>query len=724
MKREIRNISRRGFIKSVGLASGGLILACNMDAMNAPSEFFDPNLFVQLRSDGQLFLVASRSEMGNGVRTSLTSIIADEMEASWDRVEIVQAVGDKKYGDQNTDGSRSVRYLYETMREMGAMARMMLIQAAANKWQVSVDQCYAEDHEVHLKGSNKSIAFGDLVSDASKLDRPKKLIYKDPKKFKYIGKYLPSIDVEAYANGAAVFGLDKRLPGMKFAAIERPPVTFGKVKSFERDRALEVEGVDEVLVIPRYEKPFGCLGGVAVVGSNTWSVFQGKSKLNPVWEPGKNGSYNTEEYMEMMMNNIKNDPDFIKDDGDFEKAFNQASKTLEVEYRTPHLVHTPMEVPNAVAHVERDRCEVWAPTQDPQTARREVAEFLGMDEDRVTMNVTFLGGGFGRKSKPDYIIEAVAVSKAIKAPVQVVWTREDDVKHSYYHTVAAQYMRGGLDKTGKVSAWEHRFAFPSIGSTFTPLVSSPMGWESSSATNIPYVLPNMKVATGKAPAHVRIGWLRSVINIPHGFSVNVFIDELAAQAGEDPLEFRLKLIGPDRIEDTNNEYKYDTARLKNVLKKAAKNASWGSPLPKGHARGIALQYSFLSYVASVVEVSVKNGKVNVEKIHTVIDCGLAINKDTINSQMQGAAIFGMSLAYYGKITAKDGAIEQNNFNDYQMIRMAQAPDVHVEIIESDAKPTGVGEPGVPVIAPAIVNAIYAATGKRYRSLPLVDHGLV
>ena len=721
MKREIQNISRRGFIKSIGLASGGLILACNVDtfANSSSSGEFNPNLFVQLQSDGTLILVASRSEMGNGVRTSITSIIADEMEADWDRVKIVQAVGDKKYGDQNTDGSRSVRYLYETMREMGAMARMMLIQSAANKWQVNIDQCYAENHQVRLKNSSKSIDFGDLVEDAAVLSKPKNLKFKDPKDFKYIGKKLRSVDVEDYATGAAVFGLDKRIPGMKFAAIARPPVTFGKVKSYDRDAALKINGVEEVLPIPRVEKPFGCLGGVAVIGSNTWAVFKGKSQLNPTWEPGQNGEYDTDVYLEEMMEELKSNPDFSDTKGDFEKAFSASSKTIEAEYRTPHLVHAPMEVPNAVAHVKRDSCEVWAPTQDPQTARREVADYLGIDESKVTMHVTFLGGGFGRKSKPDFIIEAVAVSRAIKGPVQVVWTREDDIQHSYYHTVAAQYMRGAIDDNGRVSAWDHRFAFPSIGSTFSSLVTSPMGWEASSATEVPYDIPNMQFATGKAPAHLRIGWLRSVINIPHGFSVNVFADELAATAGEDPLDFRLKLIGPDRVYEG-----CDTARLKNVLKKAAQNANWYSPLPKGHARGLAVQYSFLSYVASVVEVSVTNGKIKVENIHSVIDCGLAINKDTIESQIQGAAIFGLSLAFYGKITTKDGVVQEENFHNYPMLRMHEAPKVAVEIIDSDAKPTGVGEPGVPVIAPALVNAIYAATGERYRTLPLSQYGIL
>lgn len=724
----VQNISRRSFIKSVGLASGGLVLACNSGAFSdTPKELieFNPNLFVQLNSDGSLILVASRSEMGNGVRTSLPSVIADEMEADWNRVSIKQATGDKKYGDQNTDGSRSIRYLYEAMREMGAKARKMLEMAAAQKWEVALSEVYAEDHFVHKKESRKKIAFGDLVEIAKTLEVPEEVTYKTKDQFKYIGKHLPGIDVPIYANGSAVFGLDKRVDNMKFVAIQRCPATFGTVKDFDDTDTLKIKGVEKVVNLARVDRPFGALGGVAVVASNTWAAFKGKEALKVTWDYGANGSYDSKKYMDMITKNVHKKGKEAHNTGDAYKAISKAAKTVEATYQAPHLVHSPMEVPNAVAVVNGDTCEVWAPTQDPQTARTEVAEYLKVDRENVTINVTFLGGGFGRKSKPDFIVEAVALAKTLGRPVQVVWSREDDIKHSYYHTTSAQYMKAGLDANGNVSGWLHRFALPSIMSTFMPGTDEPQGWEVSSASNLPYNIQDMRVETGKSPAHVRIGWLRSVINIPHGFSVNVFIDELAHEANQDPLEFRLNLIGDeDRTEGGEGEYKWTTKRFRNVLKTVAKNADWGKDLPEGHAQGIAIQYSFLSYVASVVEVSVIDGKLKVHKIHSVIDCGVAINKDTVKSQMEGAAVFGMSLAYYGKITAKDGGIEQSNFHDYRMLRMPDAPEIHVEIIDSDEKPTGVGEPGVPVIAPAIVNAIFKATGKRYRNLPLSDYGLV
>jgi len=725
---DIQNISRRSFIKNIGLTSGALIIGSHLSLFANETESvlagaFQPNLFVELKPDGSLTLIASRSEMGNGVRTSLTSVIADEMEADWNRVSVEQAIGHKKYGDQNTDGSRSVRYLYETMRKMGATTRMILISAAAQKWKVLESECHAENHFiVHKNG--KKIGFGDLVEIAKTIEAPKDIILKDPKDFKYIGKNLKSIDVEKYVTGSAIFGLDFRLPNMKFAAIARCPVTFGTVKSFDKTEAMKIPGVEAVFEIERIETPFGALGGVAVVASNTWAAFKGKEALIIEWDNGKNGSYDSVKYMEMLTENVHKPGVVSKTRGNIEAAFSASAKVIESTYQLPHLSHAPMEVPNTVAWVKENSCEVWCPTQNPQAAHEEVKNYLGFDDEKVIINVTLLGGGFGRKSKPDYVVEAAIISKAIKAPVQVVWTREDETQHGYYHTVSAQYMKASLDEKGNVTGWLHRFAFPPIKSTFDPTADYPNGWEITSASEVPFDIKNFQVEVGQAPAMVRIGWLRSVINIPHGFSINVFTDELAHAANQDPLAFNLKLLGEDSTPEDNKSNKFSATRLKNVLKKAAENAGWGKPLPEGHAQGLAVHYSFMSYVASVVEVSMVEGIVKIHKINTVIDCGIVVNKNTVIAQMEGAAIFGMSLAFYGKITAKDGAIEQSNFGDYRMVRMNEAPKIEVEIVESTAPPTGVGEPGVPVIAPAIVNAIFKLTGKRYRNLPLSDYELV
>ncbi len=729
----IQKITRRGFIRSVGLASGGLIIACNVPSSTEKSPMkrafngktFEPNLFIQLKDNGDLILIASRSEMGQGIRTALTSVIADEMDADWNLVSVEQAIGHPKYGNQNTDGSRSVRTLYETMRKMGATARAMLITAAANKWNVDQSTLITENHYVIDTTNNKKLFYGDLLHEAAEIAIPENPILKDRKDFKYIGKGLKSIDGAGFASGKPKYGMDIKIPEMKYVAITRCPVTFGTVKSFDKTKTMAINGVVDVIEIPRIAKPFGVLGGVVVIANNTWAAFKGKEALEIVWDNGNNKGYNSDAYAKMITDNVHKKGKEIRNDGNVHKAFKNAAHIVESTYNLPHLVHAPMEVPNATAIIKDGKCEVWAPTQDPQTARKEIADYLEIDEENVIVNITFLGGGFGRKSKPDFMVEAVAVAKAINAPVQVIWTREDDIQHSYYHAVSAQYMKASLDDNGNVTGWLHRVAYPSITSTFAPDTGYAAGFEfGMGLTNIPYQIDNVRCENGKALAHVRIGWFRSVINIIQSFSVNIFVDELAAKAGKDSLQFRLDLIGKDHIVESDSGYHFDNAKLKNVLKTAAKNADYGKKLPEGHGMGIAIHYSFLTYVASIVEVSVIDGKLKIHKISSVIDCGTAVNTDTIKSQMEGAAIFGMSLAYYGKITAKEGAIEQSNYHDYQMLRIHQTPDINVEIISSHEKPTGVGEPGVPPIAPAIINAIYNATGKRYYSLPLSDHGLV
>jgi isoquinoline 1-oxidoreductase subunit beta len=727
---DIKNISRRSFLKGLGLASGGLVLACSQPAkalakdLLTDAEVFSPSLFIQLKADGDVILMASRSEMGQGVRTSITSIIADEMEADWQRVSIKQATGDAKFGNQNTDGSRSVRTFIDPMRKMGAVARAMLITAAAKTWKVPASECKADNHFILHTSSGKKLAYGDLVAKAALIEVPKEAPLKDPKDFKYIGKGLVSKDVLDYAQGKAKFGIDIRLPNMKFATIARCPVTFGTVKKYNADAAMNVPGVIKVVEIPKINRPFGPLGGVAVIATNTWAAFFAKDLLEIEWENGKNASYNSVAYMKMLTKHSQNDAVVAINKGDVSTAFAKADKLIEATYQLPHLVHAPMEVPNATADFKEGKCEIYAPLQDPQTAKKEVAVNLGIKEEDVTVNVTFLGGGFGRKSKPDFAVEAALLSKAAKAPVQVVWTREDDIQHSYYHAVSAQYLKGSLEN-GKVSGWLQRSSFPSIYSTFIKGKDYGAGFEfDMGLINTPFDLPNFRCENGQAEAHVRIGWYRSVANIYHAFASNVFADELAAAAKKDALQFRLKMIGKDRIIASNAPFKQDTKRLKKVLKIATKNAQWGKTLPKGHGMGLAVHYSFYTYTASVIEVSVIKNKLKVHNIHTALDCGLAVNTNTVKSQFEGAAVFGLSLSFYGKITAKNGAIEQSNFDDYKMLRMPELPEIDVEIVQSNNPATGVGEPGVPVIAPALINAIFNATGKRYRSLPLSDFDLV
>ena len=735
---EIQQIKRRDFIKLFGLASGGILLGCNVSSDK--KEFipqvagtFAPNLFVQIQKDGNITLLASRSEMGQGIRTSLASAIADELEADWNYITVKQATGNAKYGNQNTDGSRSVRTLLEPMRKMGATAKAMLITAAAKKWNIPEKDCKAANHYIINTQNKDTIFFGDLVDEAANVAIPSEesIQLKKVEDFKFIGKTLKSVDLKDFTHGTANYGMDIRIPNMKFAAIARCPVTFGSVKSYEDANAKKVAGVERIFQIDRIVPPtgqfFGALGGVAVIAKSTWAAFQGKLDLNIEWNYGENESFDTEKFKEKLTQRVHEKGKLVPGgSGNVYRAFEEAENMVEATYHVPFLVHAPMEVPNATAWFKGDTIEVWAPVQDPQTARAEIAHFFEIPIEKVTVNVTFLGGGFGRKSKSDFVVEAVAISKKINAPVQVVWTREDDIQHSFYHAASAQYLKGSLNEKGELTAWLQRVAMPSIVSSFKPMSEYASGFELNQGfTNNPYQLDNFRLENTKAEANLRIGWMRSVVHIHSGFGNNSFADELAHAANIDPVQFHLNLIGKDRIIKGKSEYPYDAKRMKDVLKNTAKIANWGKTLPENHGLGVAVHYSFYSYVATIVEVSVKNEKVKVEHIWTTIDCGLALNKDNITNQLEGAAIFGMSIALYGKISAKEGAIEQNNFFDYQMTRMKDAPKIEIAIMDKmEEPPTGVGEPGVPVIAPAICNAIFNAIGKRVRSLPLVDFGMV
>jgi isoquinoline 1-oxidoreductase beta subunit len=732
-------MKRRDFVKIFGLATGGLLLGCNVSAdkvvVNTLEDriSFVPNLFIQLQKDGTVTIVVARSEMGQGIRTSMASAIAEDLEADWKYVTVQQATGDAKFGNQNTDGSRSIRTLLKPMRKMGAMARSILEQAAAKKWNIAASDCKAENHFVVNSSTGEKVFFGDLVEEAKTIAIPsdENIILKDKKDFKYIGKkVVRGIDMEDFLHGKANYGLDARLPNMKFAAIARSPVTFGSVKSFDPFEATEITGVEQVVQLDRLIPPagqfFGMLGGVAVIANNTWSAFQGKNNLNVEWESGINESYDTEKFKEKLISRIHNKAKVVPPfKGSVDKAFKNADKVIEATYTMPHLAHAPMEVPNALAWVRDGKCDVWAPVQDPQTVKAEIAHFFGFALEDITINVMMLGGAFGRKSKSDFVVEAVALSQKVKAPVQVVWTREDDIQHSFYHAQNAQYLKGSLDENGKVTGWLHRVAFPSITSSFKPMSNYIAGFELGMGfTNNPYVIENVQIENAKAESHLRIGWLRSVSNIISGFGVNSFVDELAIASGKDAIEFRLDLLGKDKVSTAASPHPFNVARLKNVLIEAKKLSNWGRKLPEGHGMGVAIHYSFYSYVATVVEVSVTSEKVKVENIYSVLDCGMYVNRDAVINQMEGAAIFGVSLTMFGKISTKNGAVEQSNFHDYQMTRMIDAPNIHVHLVDNDEDPTGVGEPGVPPVSAAITNAVFNASGKRVRSLPLSDHGMV
>lgn len=753
-------LSRRRFLQgslgalTLAVTAGGLVTivrAADADSKKYGADSMpggtvdDPLVFVSIAEDGTVTIVAHRAEMGTGVRTSLPMVVADEMEASWDRVRVVQAeANEARYGNQNVDGSRSMRHFLMPMRRAGAAARQMLEAAAAARWSVPVAEVKAVRHEVVHPSSGRRLGYGELAADAARQPVPgtEQLKLKARADYRYIGKnQVRLVDLEAIGKGQATYGMDMRLPGMVYAVVARPPVVGGKLRRFDSEKALAVPGVLKVVEIPAFQgaPAFQPLGGVAVVARNTWAAIKGREALEIEWDDGPNGGYDSADFRRTLVEASRATGKAIRDNGDAVSVWNGAAETerFAAEYYIPHLAHASMEPPVATVQIKEGRAEVWTSVQNPEAARTAVATRLKLKPEDVKVNVLLLGGGFGRKSKPDYVDEAAIVARAMPegTPVKLVWTREDDIHHDYLHTVSAERLEAVIDKSGKVRSWLHRSAAPTIASLFAEGAKGQQLFESAmSAINMPYQIPNVRVETAEVAAHARIGWFRSVANIPHAFAAQCFIAELAHRAGKDHRQFALDLIGPARqidpgdMADTWNytespeRYPYDTGRLRGVIEAACQGAKWGRELPKGHGLGLAFCYSFMSYTATVVEVAVdERGGVRVLAVDMAMDCGPQINPERIRAQMEGGAVMGLSLALTSEITFEKGRVKQSNFHDYQVLRHNASPRVirtHLVNDDHDLPPGGVGEPPVPPVAPALCNAIFAATGKRVRSLPV------
>jgi isoquinoline 1-oxidoreductase beta subunit len=749
----IEKISRRATLRGLGITAG-LVLAAPVMSRRGMAAYVtgaagmphgtvnDPRVFVSIAPDGVVTIIAHRSEMGTGVRTSLPMIVADEMEADWTRVHVRQAPGDEvKYGNQDTDGSRSTRHYLIPMRQIGAAARMMLEAAAAKQWNVAVTEVKAVNHEVVHSGTGRRLGYGDLAVDAAAqpVVAVADLQLKDPKDFRYIGKgRISSVDLHDITTGKAMYGSDTRLPGLKFAVIARPPVVGGKLVSFDAADALKVSGVEQVIEVQGWPWPskFQPLGGVAVIARNTGAAIMGRDALKVVWDDGPNANYDSVSYRAELEDAARKPGLVVRNNGDADAALKSADKVIVGEYYLPHLAHASMEPPVATARVTGDKAEIWAPVQSPGGTRDDVAKTLGIPVANVTVNVTLLGGGFGRKSKCDFALEAALLSKAIGAPVKVQWTREDDLHHDFAHTVSAERIEAGLDKSGKVIAWRHRSVAPTIGSTFAAGARHELPFERGMGfVDLPFDIANIRCENPEAAAYTRIGWFRSVSNIPHAFAVQSMVAEIAQQTGRDPKEMLLELFGPARIVDITqsvtdpwnhgepfDSYPIDVGRLRRVVELVAEKGNWGRSVPKGHGLGIAAHRSFVSYIATIVEVAVDDqGKLTIPRVDTAIDCGTFVNPERIQSQIEGAAIMGLSLAKHGSLTFKNGRAVQGNFDDFPVARIDEAPivtNVYIMPAGPDVPPSGVGEPGLPPFAPALCNAIFAATGKRIRNLPI------
>lgn len=709
---DIMKVSRRAFLVTSAMVGGGLILGFYLPghdsaiAAKSPTTPFTPNAFIRVGTDGMVTFIVNHSEMGQGVYTSLPMLIAEELECDWMKVRVEAAPVDPVYnnlafGAQGTGGSTSVRTEWERLSMAGATAREMLIAAAAKSWEVDPASCRARKGRVVHK-SGRSQSYGKLADRAAKMPVPKYVRLKNPDAWKISGKHRRRLDSPAKVNGTTEFGLDVRLPGMLTVVIAHPPVFGGKVKSFEADKAKAVPGVKEVLQVP---------SGVAVVATGFWAAQKGREALKIVWDDGEWARLNTSEIAKEYALMAATPGIIARKVGEPDLAYDRATRKLTADYSVPYLAHATMEPLNCVVDLREDGCDIWTGTQSQTADRNAAARVAGLKPDQVRLHTTFLGGGFGRRANPadDFVVTATEVAKVLKKPVKVVWTREDDMKAGFYRPMWHDRLMAGLDVKGDLVAWWHTIVGQSImAGTSWEGVMIKNGIDATSvegAQDIPYSIPNLLVDLHSPRLGVPVQWWRSVGHSHNAFVVESFLDEAANAAGKDPFEFRRALLS-------------DKPRHKGVLELAAAKAGWGGPLTAGHGRGIAVHESYGSFVAHVAEVSVDpKGKVRVHRVVCAVDCGRYVNPDTIVAQMESGIVFGLSAALYGEITLKNGRVEQSNFHDYPVLRINETPAMEVYIVQNREKPGGIGEPGVPSVAPAVANAVFAATGIRVRSLP-------
>ncbi len=709
----IQRLNRRDFLIITGLVGAGLVLGVKLLDQEAPYSFdpstrdgFSPDILLQISSDGTTTVWVTRSEMGQGVRTGLPMIVADELGIPWESVRIQQAPGasDDRYGPQATGGSLSIRRCYDRLRRAGAVAREMLITAAANQWGVDRSTCTAQLGEVHGRNGQKA-AYGQLVEAASTLPvpDPERVPLKSPDEFRLIGTRVRRSDAQDYIHGRARFGFDTRVPGMRYAAVARCPVYGGKVRRYDATAAMKMPGVYKVVEYGGMGGDFYIAPGVAVIAADTWSALQGVRALSVEWDEGPDAGASTEELAARFNKLAADNGDVLHDDGDTAGALAGASRVVEATYEIPFLAHATMEPMNCTIRVDKNACEIWTPTQDPQDVQDSVARYLGLRANQVTVNVTLLGGGFGRRLYPDVELEAAGIARQVDGPVQVVWTREDDIQHDRYRPASLHTLRGSVDANGVPAAW-HWHILNTYTGRFDP-------------NDFPaYSVPNYHVEYTHVPFVLPRGAWRSTVNSYNPFVVQSFVDELAVAAGRDPLELRLDMLrasGRAAADDT-----YDNARMIRVLETAAEKAAWGKPLPSGVGRGVAFFFGYGSYVAEVAEVSVENGWPRVRRVVCVVDCGQVINPDLVEAQCEGSIAFALSAVLKQKITVANGRVQQENFSDYPMLEIGEMPQVEAHIIESRAAPGGMGEVPVPPLGPAVTNAIFSATGKRVRRLPI------
>ena len=697
-------IGRRQFLQGGALAGAGLFVAFHLPSTARAATArgpLEPNAWLRVDPDGQVTITVARSEMGQGSFTSMAVLVAEELEADWKAVKVVQADALPKYGRMGTGGSRSVREGWLPLRKAGAAARQMLVAAAATEWKVEPATCRAEGGAVLHPASGRRLGYGALASAAGRLEVPTDPPLKAPEDFKLIGKKVARLDVPGKTTGKAVFGCDVRLPGLRFAAVARPPVLGGKVAAFDRKKALSVPGVEAVVEVPT---------GVAVVARSTWAALRGREALGATFSGGPNGALDQAAVLKALREApVADKPS--RSEGDLAAAMAGSVSRLEAVYELPLLAHATMEPMNCTAHVRGRTVEIWAPTQGQSMAVAALQKELGFAPEQVTLHTTLLGGGFGRRSMTDFVLEAVSVARAAGGgPVQVFWTREDDMRHDYYRPPGRNELSAGLDAGRQLTGWRHLVRSPSIAKQlFGSAERNGTPDMVEGAIAFPYRAAAVRIEHALPELALHLGWWRSVYASQNAFPEECFLDELAASAGVDPLQFRLDHLPPGH-------------RLRGALELAAARAGWGTPPPAGRARGIACHASFGSFVAEVAEVSLERGRARVHRVVCGVDCGALVNPDSVAAQVEGGVVYGLSAALRGEITLKDGAVVQGNFHDYEPLRFGEMPSVEVHLVPSREAPGGIGEPGLPPLAPAVGNALFALTGKRLRRLPFEKIG--